>query len=451
MFAVVLTLMLVVQGAPVQNNTGTITGVVHTADGKPIAGVRVAAMAPPESRIDAADPASSESLAGLAKTDDQGRYRLEGVPSGKYYVAAGKVDSPTFFPGTTEMSKGTTVSVAASAVIPNIDFVLDESSIRTTEARADMLNYVPAGAGLTLPVQVRVDGNSKQPVFANGKPVIIRATRKGDGMVSEMPLNDSVLNFPIPKSSPGDEYRISIENLPTGYTVKAMSQDGVDMLKETLKITKKDFVEAPIALLGGTLPGALLDIERIAYDAGAPMTTLEVTLSGASTSSAGVKIRGQVLSRGNLEIEMSGANAVLFSDRSFEISGVPPGRHVVIVRETGRKSNRTLAASIVAGSTDLNDVNLDEVSVLPTAVQFPSGPLPSTPVTPLAAIRGTVSGSRSGTVTLSGKTRATFPINSDGTFEIRGLLPGTYELTVDATKQSVTVGDSDQTLNILVK
>jgi hypothetical protein len=105
------------------------------------------------------------------------------------------VDSPTYFPGTIDMVKGTAVSVSAAAVIPNIDFVLDESSIRASGVRSDLLNYVPAGAGLTLPVQVHLDGNAKQPIFANGRPIVIRLTRKADGLISEMPLNDSVLNF----------------------------------------------------------------------------------------------------------------------------------------------------------------------------------------------------------------------------------------------------------------
>jgi hypothetical protein len=198
-----------------------------------------------------------------------------------------------------------------------------------------------------------MEGNAKQPVFANGRPVMIRLTRKQDGAVSEMPLNDTVLNFPIPKSNPGDEYRISVENLPAGYTVKSMLHDGIDMLTQTLQITKKDFVDAPIALLGGTLPGALLDIERIAYDAGAPMTTLEVTVSAtsASGSATGVKVRGQIISKGSLELEVvPGAAAVLFRDRSFEITGVVPGRHVVLIRENGRNVNRVLGA-IVTGSS----------------------------------------------------------------------------------------------------
>src|SRR5262249_39624175 len=139
MIPLLLSLILLIQGPPATSNTGTITGIVRTAEGNPAAGVRVAAMAPPESKADAA---SSESLAGLAKTDEQGRFRLEEIPSGKYFVAAGRVDSPTYFPGAIDISKGTTVSVTASAVTSNIDFVLDDSSVRTTEARADMLNYL---------------------------------------------------------------------------------------------------------------------------------------------------------------------------------------------------------------------------------------------------------------------------------------------------------------------
>jgi hypothetical protein len=61
-----------------------------------------------------------------------------------------------------------------------------------------------------------------------------------------------------------------------------------------------------------------------------------------------------------------------------------------------------------------------------------------------------------GSVTLSGASKATFPIDSEGLFQIPGLLPGTYDLTVEgsrhaAVRQVVLVGDEDVTLNVAVQ
>src|SRR5437762_18922 len=78
------------------DRAGTISGSLHAKDGSPLVGVRVAAMVIP-------DPGAldTDSLiyASLAKTDLQGRYRLESVPVGRYYLTAGFVTLPTYYPG----------------------------------------------------------------------------------------------------------------------------------------------------------------------------------------------------------------------------------------------------------------------------------------------------------------------------------------------------------------
>jgi hypothetical protein len=38
-------------------------------------------------------------LASLTLTDGSGAYRLENVPPGRYRIAAGLLDAPTFYPG----------------------------------------------------------------------------------------------------------------------------------------------------------------------------------------------------------------------------------------------------------------------------------------------------------------------------------------------------------------
>src|SRR5262245_2904428 len=126
--AVFLTMILLMQGATgLQSNAGTISGVLKSTTGRPAVGVRVTAMAVPQSPLDAV---SSFSMVSLSETDIEGKFRLENIPPGRYYITAGSVDNPTYFPGTMEAARGTIVSVAAKANISGVDFVQQDSSIR---------------------------------------------------------------------------------------------------------------------------------------------------------------------------------------------------------------------------------------------------------------------------------------------------------------------------------
>ena len=92
LFAIAL-LLHATQGVPVQpQQGGTITGVLRDTTGKPFPGIRIAAVAQPDSL---AENRNSAAMSALAETDAAGRYRLENVPPGKYYIAAGSVSLPT--------------------------------------------------------------------------------------------------------------------------------------------------------------------------------------------------------------------------------------------------------------------------------------------------------------------------------------------------------------------
>jgi hypothetical protein len=72
-----------------QSNTGVISGQLRSSDGQPAKGVRVSAM-----EIPAAGAGAPTLLAGIAETDDSGRYRLADIPPGRYYITAGFVGLP---------------------------------------------------------------------------------------------------------------------------------------------------------------------------------------------------------------------------------------------------------------------------------------------------------------------------------------------------------------------
>src|SRR4030095_9825307 len=100
---------------------GTIRGAVRFTDGKPAGGIRVAAMLVPESGVDLR---GLSILSVLTENQSDGVYCLGNVPAGQYYIVAGRVDSPTYHPGTMTPSAARTVTVAAGAAVDGIDIVI---------------------------------------------------------------------------------------------------------------------------------------------------------------------------------------------------------------------------------------------------------------------------------------------------------------------------------------
>jgi hypothetical protein len=69
-----LSLFLLVQGIPIQaQQSGTISGVLKDSEGNPVHGIRLAAVARPDSPLEAF---TSSVMASFAETDAQGRFTL---------------------------------------------------------------------------------------------------------------------------------------------------------------------------------------------------------------------------------------------------------------------------------------------------------------------------------------------------------------------------------------
>jgi hypothetical protein len=65
-------------------------------------------------------PAATE-LVAIELTDNAGRFRLADVPPGRYYIVAGLIELPTYYPGVREMKDATGISVGANTVV-TLDF-----------------------------------------------------------------------------------------------------------------------------------------------------------------------------------------------------------------------------------------------------------------------------------------------------------------------------------------
>ncbi len=172
----------------VQSQTGTASGVVRTATGEPAAGVRVAAVALPGPETAAGEGA----LLSLAQTDSAGRYRLDNILPGRYYIQAGLIDTPTYYPGVTSTAGATSVLIAAGAVIDGLNFTMSRGSVGvrvsgrvpTTSGRPTLIAMTGgSGPPQSSTAQVKADGtfeflkvtpgsHTLNAVPANGLPVL---------------------------------------------------------------------------------------------------------------------------------------------------------------------------------------------------------------------------------------------------------------------------------------
>lgn len=116
MKSLIAILLLWVTVSVAQQPAGVITGRLVSANGAPTVGVRVAA-------AEANDTSEPTALVGITRTDNEGRYRLDNIPPGRYWIIAGLVSSPLFYPGIADISAAKIVSVADGTWTDNVDFV----------------------------------------------------------------------------------------------------------------------------------------------------------------------------------------------------------------------------------------------------------------------------------------------------------------------------------------
>ena len=390
------------------NQNGTIAGVLRSAAGGPAVGVRVSAMARPDSINDLT---ASSAFAALGETDNSGRYRLENVPPGRYYIVAGRVDAPTYYPGTVQLNEGTTVQITPGASLSGIDFVLNNGSVG--RANSDFAG----NTAWVIPIQTRVEGGEKIPLFAGGKFPVLRLT-KMNGARTDVALNTPSVTLTEPSSQSATvEYRVSVEDLPETYTLKSLTLGSTDLRTGAIQL-------APRASLTASV-----------------MQSIVVTLSGPTSGSPnGVRVSGRIRGDSRRSVYISGVPGSFYADGSFEFAGVMPGRHTIVSLDN-QNAARSLGATLTVGDRELADIELESISVAPVGFDQPAKPLavdgrlPGTRGTPVS-IRGRVSDSttsesfNAGKVIINGNNALPFPLNDEGRFEIPKLLPGNYSLEI---------------------
>jgi hypothetical protein len=439
-----LALLLAVQGIPVlPNRGGTVTGVLKDSSGKPAPGVRVGAITQPDSP---GDLSSASAMASISQTDEAGRYRLENVPPGRYYIAAGRVDFPTYYPGTLALASGKIVAITPGAVVDGIDFSMQDSSVRVafSEALGSVLTF-------SLNAQASVEGSGRIPVFSPNGFVLIRLTNANDGSRTDAPITAST----IAVSGPTAEYRVNIENLPPGFGVKAIMAGATNVTSGILKLSTLSFTTSPA-------PGQPTGPTTAS-------TNLSVTLTrpaSAPEAVPGVRVSGQVKNTGRRSIYLSGKPGMFYSDGTFEFRGVPPGLHTIATVESPGSMNR-FGASLVVGDRDIEGVQLQEIALLPVDIQTEAQAGANVPrnagtTVPLRSLQVAVmeAGSRApagpGTVYVTGPFGTSFDLPPDGRFEFSRLLPGKYIFEIQAFRRppvtkTVVMGDADVSVEVEVQ
>jgi len=290
-----LALGLLIQGIPVRpSEGGTITGIVRMTDGKPAVGIRVAARARTATLEDTIEGAA---LAALAETDASGRYRLEGVPPGRYTISAGRVDLPTYYPGTLDLASGTVLAITADSAISEIDFTLADVSFVVTG--------LPSQSGVmqssvTVPVRLVVEGGRKVPVFADGN--FVRVVFDSGAPIS-FPLGVTSIDLPFPVAP--REYRVSIENLPAGYALKSVTYGATNLMTKPLRLSAAD-LPLPgnvLATFTSALNGATTAFNNflsmpLPISARAPSEIAITLVSSSPLSRSGVRVAGRARDAG---------------------------------------------------------------------------------------------------------------------------------------------------------
>jgi Carboxypeptidase regulatory-like domain len=425
---------LLAQDAPALiNQNGTIAGVLRDSSGAPAVGIRVSAMARPD---EVKDLLAASSFGALAETDSAGRFRLENVPPGRYYILAGRVDAPTYYPGTVQLADGKVELITPGIAVEGINFVLNNGSVG--RANPDL----GGTAAWVIPIQTQIEGGGKIPLFVAGLFPVLRLTRY-TGTRTDVSLNTPSVTVSEPGylNNPASvpDYRVTVENLPTTYTLKSLTFGSTDLRVDALKL--------PRGNAGSTVTQSIV-----------------ITLSiPPAPQPAGVRVSGKVPGDAKRGIYISGNSGTVYSDGTFEFVGVSPGRHNIVTLDNPGAA-RSLGATLVVGDRELANIELGEISAAPMRFDQPAPPSPAgnrppgVRIAPVSIHGRVLDGEthepfNAGKIVLNDNFGFPFPLNDDGKFDIPSLLPGSYVLDgvvfgIGNVRLSIELDEQDTTIEL---
>src|ERR1051326_7571368 len=136
-----------------QAGRGVVTGQIRDTRGQPLAAASVlVVMGSSKDGRTSIVPLAVSVSGTMATTDDNGNYRLENIPPGRYYILAQPVggsngEVPTLYPGVTKLDDAKIVEVGADSNAGGIDFAIQRSRLVSVSGRVfNTITGMPSGA-----------------------------------------------------------------------------------------------------------------------------------------------------------------------------------------------------------------------------------------------------------------------------------------------------------------
>ena len=244
---------------------GVITGRITDEDGQPLTGEMITLF-----RLDAQGQKQEVYLFSAPypffATDDQGIYRIYGLPSGRYLVSAGReaeqvgpglggprYHSRTFYPGVGEESKAKIVELAAGTEATGIDIAFGRS-LKTYSASGRVID---ANTGRPLP-NVQLGYTMVQETVSGG--VTSRSYSSG-----RVPNTDARGNFRLDGLAPGNFYIKATPEVESGLysNVVSFQIKDQDITGLEVKIARGSSISGVLEVKGAPDPGIINKLSQL--------------------------------------------------------------------------------------------------------------------------------------------------------------------------------------------
>jgi hypothetical protein len=120
--AILFACVFLVHSLAFSEDLGGVAGEIRGIDGKPAKAVRVAVAFAVEEPNGELVPARAAHT--VATTDDFGRYRLSNITPDRYFLIAGRIDTPSYYPGTKDRSDARLITIASGSTTEGLNFQL---------------------------------------------------------------------------------------------------------------------------------------------------------------------------------------------------------------------------------------------------------------------------------------------------------------------------------------